>query len=43
MRKILIVGLLSMALLSACSTPATDQEMMEEVQSPEVIVYRSPT
>jgi uncharacterized lipoprotein YajG len=43
MRKILILGLLSVVLLSACAAPATDQELTEESQSPEVTVYRSPT
>lgn len=43
MRKFLILGLLSIVLLNACSASEPNQELTEEQQSPEVVVYRSPT
>ena len=43
MKKILILGLLAVVLLSACAGSTTDQEISVEEQSPLVTVYRSPT
>ena len=43
MRKFLLFSLLAAVLLSACAAQATDQELTEEKQSPEITVYKSPT
>jgi uncharacterized lipoprotein len=43
MQKFLILGLLAIVLLSGCDASATDQELIEDEQSPVVTVYKSPT
>ena len=43
MQKVLILGLLILIVLSACSPAQNEQHAQEEGQSPLVTIYRSPT
>jgi hypothetical protein len=43
MKKFLKLGLLTIVLLSACASPSTNTEVIEEGQSPLVTVYKPPT
>jgi uncharacterized lipoprotein len=43
MQKVIILGLLVVVLLSACTASPSDEQVSSEEQTPLITLYRSPT